>query len=117
MAMSEKAARISKSDTTSFERDGFTGHVYVPSEEGAGFNVLSVNVHGAHPRKQMLDDTTRTYYVLSGEGSFSINDTIYEVETGDLFVIPPDNEYEYSGQMQLLEVNVSPSNGFSDRKV
>jgi mannose-6-phosphate isomerase-like protein (cupin superfamily) len=109
--------RIQLSEATDFEREGFDGHVYVPSEAGIGFNVLSVDVHGSHPRKRMLGDTTRTYYVIDGTGSFTLGDTTTEVQAGDLFVIPPEGEYEYNGQMRLLEVNVSPSNGFQDEKL
>src|SRR5580698_7300571 len=104
--------RIRLDETDGFSREGFDGHVYVPSEAGVGFNVLSVDVHGNHPRKRMVGDTTRTYYVIDGTGSFTIGDSSTEVQAGDLFVIPPEGEYEYSGQMRLLEVNVSPSNGF-----
>jgi quercetin dioxygenase-like cupin family protein len=109
--------RVQLSETDGFQREGFDGHVYVPSEAGVGFNVLSVDVHGAHPRKRMLGDTTRTYYVIDGTGSFTLGDATTEVQAGDLFIIPPDGEYEYNGQMRLLEVNVSPSNNFQDEKI
>lgn len=109
--------RVKLSETEGFRREGFDGHVYVPSEAGVGFNVLSVDVHGSHPRKRMLGDTTRTYYVIDGTGSFTLGDNTTEIQAGDLFIIPPDGEYEYNGQMRLLEVNVSPSNGFQDEKL
>lgn len=109
--------RVQLSETKSFQREGFDGHVYVPSEAGVGFNVLSVDVHGSHSRKRMLGDTTRTYYVIDGTGSFTLGETTTAVQAGDLFIIPPDGEYEYNGQMRLLEVNVSPSNGFQDEKL
>ena len=109
--------RIQLSEATDFKREGFDGHVYVPSEAGVGFNVLGVDVHGSHPRKRMLGDTTRTYYVIDGTGLFTLGDTTTAVQTGDLFIIPPEGEYAYNGQMRLLEVNVSPSNGFQDEKI
>jgi mannose-6-phosphate isomerase-like protein (cupin superfamily) len=109
--------RVQLNETEGFQREGFDGHVYVPSEAGMGFNVLSVDVHGSHPRKRMLGDTTRTYYVIEGTGSFTLGDATTEVQAGDLFIIPPEGEYEYNGQMRLLEVNVSPSNGFQDEKL
>jgi mannose-6-phosphate isomerase-like protein (cupin superfamily) len=109
--------RIQLSETTGFQREGFDGHVYIPSEAGVGFNVLSVDVHRSHPRKRMLGDTTRTYYVIDGTGTFTLGDKVNEVQAGDLFVIPPDGEYEYNGQMRLLEVNISPSNSFQDERL
>jgi quercetin dioxygenase-like cupin family protein len=109
--------RIQLSETDGFEREGFDGHVYIPAEAGAGFNVLSVDVHGSHPRKRMLGDTTRAYYVIDGTGTFTLGDTTNEVQAGDLFAIPPNGEYEYNGQMRLLEINVSASNNFQDEKL
>lgn len=105
--------KISLEATEGFEKEGFSGHVYIPSEEKVGFNALMVDVHGRHPRKRMVD-TTRTYLVVDGAGTFTLGDTATEVQKGDLFVIPPGEEYEYEGQMQLFEFNVSPDNSFQD---
>jgi hypothetical protein len=56
--------RVQLSETSGFRQEGFEGHVYVAPEEGIGFNVLSIDVYGNHPRKRMLGDTTRMYYVI-----------------------------------------------------
>jgi len=109
--------KVSSNETSDFERPGFDGHVYVPSEANEGFTVLGIDVHGSHPRKRMLGDTTRTYYVIKGTGSFTIGEDTHEVTEGDLFIIPPGGEYNYDGQMQLLEVNISPSNEFQDERL
>ena len=65
----------------------------------------------------MLGDTTRTYYVIEGTGSFTVGADTHKVAEGDLFVIPPGGEYDYDGQMRLLEVNISPTNTFQDEKL
>jgi len=109
--------KISLAETEQFERPGFTGHEYVTKTEGLGFAALQVNVHGAHPRKKMLDGTTRTYYVVGGEGTFTLGDETHAVAQGDLFVIPPEGEYEYEGVMTLLEMNISPDNSFKDQRI
>jgi mannose-6-phosphate isomerase-like protein (cupin superfamily) len=109
--------KIQLDETEGFQQEGFDGHVYIPSDAGLGFNVLSIDVHGSHPRKRTVGDTTRNYYVIDGTGSFTLGDTSTDVQMGDLFVIPPDGEYEYKGEMRLLEVNVSPSNNFQDEKL
>ena len=106
--------KIGLNETSSFERQGFEGHVYVAPEANKGFSMLAVDVHGSHPHKRMLGDTTRTYYVIEGEGSFTLGNDTHIVAQGDLFVIPPGGEYSYDGQMRLLEVNVSPTNDFQN---
>jgi RimJ/RimL family protein N-acetyltransferase len=113
----EAPRKISLADTTHFDRDGFSGNIYVPKEAKVGFNALKVDVHGRHPRKRMLEGTTRTYYVSEGEGTFTLGNETHTVAQGDLFVIPPNGEYEYAGTMTLLEFNVSPDNSFRDEKL
>lgn len=115
--MSEQFPRkISKEDTEQFEREGFSGSIYVNSNENAGYNALLIDVDGKHPRKRMID-TTRVYFVINGNGQFSIGDEVSEVQEGDAYIIPPGHEYSYEGKMQLFEFNVSPDNSFKDQVV
>jgi len=114
---SNEPFRVPLSATKRFEREGFSGNVYIPNDANLGFAALQVDVHGRHPRKRMLDGTTRSYYVADGEGTFTLGDITYTVSKGDLFVIPPNGEYEYEGNMTLLEFNISPDNSFQDEKL
>ena len=109
------ARRIQLTETEGFSREGFDGHIY--TELGSNFNALRVDVHGNHPRKRMLGDTTRNYLVIDGTGRFTIRDETFDVQPGDLFVIPPEGEYQYEGQMTLFEFNVSPSGNIQDQKL
>lgn len=109
--------KVPLSEATHFDRDGFSGDIYVPKEANLGFIALQVDVHGRHPRKRILDGNTRSYYVASGEGSFTLDDDTHAVQQGDLYVVPAGSEYEYEGVMTLLEFNVSPDNSFGDEKL
>lgn len=97
--------RIALESARHFERDGFSGDVYVEPDAGYGFSALRVDVHGRHPLKRMVD-ATRAYLVLEGSGTFTLNGESSEVKQGDFFVIPDGGEYEYEGQMEFLELNV-----------
>lgn len=100
-----------KNETFHFDTDGFSGDVYVKDEDKKGFNALRVSVNGKHPLKK-LDESTRVYLVISGTGTFTINGKPEEVQPDNLYVIEPGDEYEYEGQMELFEFNVSRSNIF-----
>ncbi|HLB66830.1 MAG TPA: hypothetical protein VJJ78_04550 [Candidatus Saccharimonadales bacterium] len=118
--MTEKANRpriISFKDTEGFDRGDFQDQVYVAKEEEVGFNALAVFVNGKHPIKQLGEQTTRTYLVVEGEGTFGLEGVNRPVSQGDMIVIPPKQRYQYEGVMTLFEVNVSPDNSFTDQKI
>ena len=97
--------RISLDKTEHFEREGFDGHHYVKPEDGLGYSAIFVDVHGEHPLKKMVG-ATRSYLVIDGEGTFTLNGKPLKVREGDLVVIPSDGEYSYQGEMSLFEFNV-----------
>lgn len=109
--------KISHSETAKFDREGFSGSVYIHGSNGEGFNALQVDVHGRHPKKRILVGNTRSYFVADGTGTFILDGESHKVEQGDLFVIPAGSEYEYEGEMRLLEFNVSPDGSFGDEKL
>ena len=100
-----KPRRIRLEDAEHFERDGFSGDHYIKAGEGLGFSVINVDVHGSHPRKRMVG-ATRTYLVTDGTGNFTLDSQTFDVAKGDFFIIPDGAEYEYQGQMHLIEYNV-----------
>lgn len=117
VASSLSPRKISLKQTDAFEREGFSGNLYVTKSAELGFTALQVEVHGSHSPKRMLDGTTRTYYVVGGEGAFTLNGETHSASKGDYFVIPPGGTYDYSGEMTLLETNISPDNSFADEKL
>lgn len=114
--MNDITKKIALQDTQYFDAGGFSGQVYVPQEAKAGFNALLVTVNGRHPKKEMVD-TTRSYFVVEGEGTFILDGTAHKVKIGDLFVVGPGHQYEYEGTMKLFEFNVSPDNSFKDKRL
>lgn len=116
-ADTKKGFHIPLVDASHFDRDGFSGDVFVPKEANLGFVALQVDVHGKHPRKRILEGNIRSYYVVSGEGIFTLGEEARQAQQGDLFVIPAGSEYAYEGVMTLFEFNVSPDNSFGDEQL
>jgi quercetin dioxygenase-like cupin family protein len=108
------------SDTSNFDRPGFDGHVHVSPEQGLGFTALTIDVNGEHPRKRIIEGT-RTYYVVDGNGTFTLDSETHHVQPGDLFVILEYGEYSYEGRMTLFELNIpsdlSPTGEVVDEKL
>ncbi len=114
--MKDITKKITLDETDKFDASGFSGQVYISNDENAGFNALLVTVNGRHPKKRMID-TTRNYYVIEGEGVFTLDGAPHKVAKGDLFVVSAGHEYEYEGIMKLFEFNISPDSSFKDEKI
>lgn len=101
----QTARKISTADIEVRERDGFSYQPLVETSAGRGFNLNLVNVHGRHYRTR-ITGVTRTYFVRSGKGTFTLDGERHEVKEGDAYVISDGHDYEYEGQMMLVEFNV-----------
>jgi hypothetical protein len=99
------ARKISIADIEVRERDGFSYQPLVETSVGLGYNLNLVNVHGRHYRTR-ITGVTRTYFVESGEGTFTLNGEVHQVKEHDSYVISSGDDYEYQGQMVLVEFNV-----------
>ncbi|OGK18410.1 hypothetical protein A3G67_03925 [Candidatus Roizmanbacteria bacterium RIFCSPLOWO2_12_FULL_40_12] len=64
-----QARKIPREQTEHFDREGFSGDIYVKEDDGVGYNALGVDVHGAHPLKE-IKSGTRSYLVMEGTGNF-----------------------------------------------
>ena len=89
------------SPSVSFRGKGLFGYSFGPMIQ-RDLEVLYIESETGHDTFMILRGVTRTYYVLSGDGSFTINGTEYRVGAGDLIEIPPRVEYAYSGRMTML---------------
>lgn len=97
--------KISLDETEHFEREGFEGRHYVKADERLGFSFILVDLNGKHPLKRMVG-ATRSYFVIDGEGTFTLNGITSKAKEGDFYIIPDGAEYSYQGEMTLGEFNV-----------
>ena len=68
------------------------------------FSVAIVRVVGMN-RRHINKRSDAFFYVLAGNGSFTIGDEVNEVEAGDGVFIPKGTTYLDSGQMTVLVVS------------
>lgn len=88
------------SDKPSFEQNGLKGYNY-----SLGLEAISVSVEDCfkgHDKYHTNSYSKKIYYVIDGNGKFSINGEIFEVHKEDLIVIPPNTEFVFVGKMRLL---------------
>jgi SAM-dependent methyltransferase len=90
---------------TSFDGKGLFGYTLGPLRQ-RNLEVYYIEVDKGHDTFIISKRITRTYYVLSGNGHFTIADQRYDVVSGMLVEIPPKVEYSYSGKMTLIAVSI-----------
>jgi chemotaxis methyl-accepting protein methylase len=87
--------------STSFRGKGLYGYTFGPLKE-RDLEVLYIESEMGHDTFLISKKITRVYYVLSGNGCFTIANHKYNVSAGMLVEVPPRVEYCYSGKMTLL---------------
>jgi mannose-6-phosphate isomerase-like protein (cupin superfamily) len=71
-------------------------------------SIAQVNVEKGHFEEFYQDVSTFTYYIISGKGTFYLDDEPITAEAGDIIAIPPKTHIHYFGKMQMLLI-VSPA--------
>jgi SAM-dependent methyltransferase len=87
--------------SASFTGKGLLGYTFGPLQQ-KNLEIYVVEVEKGHDTFMISSKITRTYYVISGCGYFTIGDEQYNVKPGMLVEVPPKIEYCYSGKMTLL---------------
>lgn len=87
--------------STAFKGRGLLGYTFGPLKQ-KDLDVYYVEVDGGHDTFMVSRRITRTYYILSGSGHFTIDSHKYDVGAGMLVEVPPKVEYSYSGKMKLI---------------
>ena len=67
--------------------------------------VCRVSVKEGHFQEFYDIATTFTYYIISGSGTFILDDKPVLANEGDLIVIPPNTRIHYFGTMEMVLTN------------
>jgi SAM-dependent methyltransferase/mannose-6-phosphate isomerase-like protein (cupin superfamily) len=90
---------------TSFEGKGLRGYNFGPLKQ-RNLDIYYIEVEKGHDTFMVSKKITRTYYVLCGNGHFTIDNRRYDVHAGMLVEVPPKVEYSYSGKMKLIAFSI-----------
>jgi mannose-6-phosphate isomerase-like protein (cupin superfamily) len=98
--------RFTAKDARKFSKHGIDLTIYGQKVPQA--NVVQVSVKEGHFQEFYDMESTYTYYIEKGEGTFYLNDEEVQAEATDLIVIPPKTRIYYFGKMEMV-LTVSPS--------
>jgi len=108
--------KIPLSDNRLHDEGSFKARFYCEKKDRDDFNALLVECVTGH-NKTKLKAAARTYLILEGSGTFTINDNKEEANQYDLFIISDGDTYEYEGAMKLFEFNVPATDSSNEEKL
>ena len=88
-------------EAKSFVGKGLEGYSFGPLRQ-KDLDIYYITSSQGHDTFMVSKKITRTYYVLTGSGYFTIDGQRYDVSPGILVEVPPKVEYSYSGAMTLI---------------
>src|SRR5690606_23040635 len=86
-------------DAKKFNKHGIDLTIYGQNVPEA--NVVHVSVDKGHFQEFYDIQSTYTYYIYEGEGTFYLNDEEVKAKATDLIVIPPNTRIYYFGKMKM----------------
>jgi cupin superfamily acireductone dioxygenase involved in methionine salvage len=98
--------KFTHKDAKKFTKHGIDLVVY--GEGFPGANVVRVSVKEGHFQEFYDEKSTYIYYIVSGKGTFVLNDEKIQAKATDLIVIPEKTKIHYFGTMEMV-LTVSPA--------
>lgn len=95
--------KLTKKNAFRHDTEALKGWYYqLPDFEG-GRSVIYAEVTGDHGQRK-VGERGRIYYIIDGEGVFSVNGEETEVQQGDVMIIPPYAQYGYRATKSILRL-------------
>lgn len=88
----------------SFTLKGLKGYQFGPLKNQE-LDIYFVDVEEGHDTFIISKSITRIYYIIEGNGYFTIEKQRHDVRPGMLVEVPPKLEYSYSGNMKILLIS------------
>lgn len=98
--------KFTAKDAKKFNKHGIDLVVY--GQEIPEANVVFVSVKIGHFQEFYDKNSSYTYYIIEGKGTFFLNDEKVEVQATDLVAIPPKTRIHYFGTMKMV-LTVAPA--------
>lgn len=101
-----------KSKSVEVEK-GYIVDNYLSKDHNVGYSMVRTHLDGKHPFMKNMK-SNRTYYLMSGSGTFVFeNETIY-LQEGEILTIPKDTKYAFKGKFDALLVDCPAFNPDDD---
>jgi mannose-6-phosphate isomerase-like protein (cupin superfamily) len=91
-----------KQNAVEFEKKGVKMKVYNTKEQCPNASIVYQETAKGHHEEFYHSKSTFSFYIIEGSGTWYIEDNIYEVEAGDVIIIPPNHRFYYRGTLKQI---------------
>jgi mannose-6-phosphate isomerase-like protein (cupin superfamily) len=93
---------IKKENTIEFEKQGVKMRVYNTKEQCPEASVVYQETQSGHHEEFYHSRSNFIFYIIEGSGTWFIEDNPYNVEAGDVVIIPPNHRFYYTGILKQV---------------
>jgi mannose-6-phosphate isomerase-like protein (cupin superfamily) len=89
-------------NTANIEKHGVKMHIYNSKEQCLNAAVVYQETEKGHMEEFYHEKSAFIYYILEGHGKWIIEDVEYEVEAGDVVIVPPGKRFYFKGKLKQV---------------
>jgi len=87
-----------------FEKHGVKMRVYNSKEQCSDAAVVYQETLTGHSEEFYHSKSNFIFYIIEGSGTWFIEDIPYEVNSGDVVIIPPNKRFYYKGDLKQVYI-------------
>ncbi|MBN1181105.1 MAG: cupin domain-containing protein [Bacteroidales bacterium] len=99
---------IKKEQAIEFEKYGVRMWVYNSKDQCSEASIVYQETTKGHQEEFYHSKSNFLFYIIEGFGTWFIEDKPYDVEAGDVIIIPPNQRFYYKGTLKQICIT-SPS--------
>ena len=91
-----------KKDSTAIEKHGVKMWIYNSKDDCAHAAVAYQETKQGHAEEFFHEKSAFIYYIIDGKGEWIIEDKQYEVDKGDVVIVPPGKRFYFKGNVKQI---------------
>ena len=100
-----KATKIIFDKSNSKEvQKGYVIDNYINETHNLGFSLVRSHLNGEHPLMKNIN-SSKTYYIIRGQGTFFVNNEQINVKASDVIIIPKNTKYKFNGKFSAILIS------------
>jgi mannose-6-phosphate isomerase-like protein (cupin superfamily) len=93
---------VKKENASEFTKQGVMMRVYTTKEQCPDATIVYQETQTGHFEEFYHSKSNFIFYIIEGQGTWFIEGVAYEVQAGDVVIVPPNERFYYKGNLKQL---------------